>query len=62
MGAVIARGGDYREAFGHFRPGFDLGTERKLRREAGHPEGVTEVNLYPDAGRDCRRSRQWDWW
>jgi hypothetical protein len=42
MGAVIARGGDYRDSFQRFRPGFDLGTERKLRQEAGLPEGVRE--------------------
>jgi len=49
MGAVIATGRDYRDVFGYFKPGFDLGTERKLRTEAGMPEGVGEENLYPDA-------------
>lgn len=52
LGAVIARGEHYLEVFQHFRPGFDLGTERKLRHEAGHPEGVAEENLYSDA-RPC---------
>ena len=49
FGAVIARGGDYRETFQHFRPGFDLATERERRAEAGQPEGFAEENLYPDA-------------
>lgn len=31
FGAVIARGGDYRETFQYFRPGFDLETERERR-------------------------------
>lgn len=31
FGAVIARGGDYREVFQHFRPGFDLEKERQAR-------------------------------
>ncbi len=52
FGAVIARGGDYRETFQHFRPGFDLATERERRAEAGQPEGFAEDNLYPDA-RPC---------
>lgn len=52
FGAVIARGGDYRETFQHFRPGFDLATERQRRSEAGQPEGFAEENLYPDA-RPC---------
>ena len=29
LGQVIARGDDYRAVFQHFRPGFDLTTERK---------------------------------
>jgi len=49
FGAVIARGGDYRETFQHFRPGFDLATERQRRAEAGQPEGFAEEHLYPDA-------------
>ena len=41
FGAVIARGGDYREVFQHFRPGFDLGKERQARLDAGD-RGVPE--------------------
>jgi HAD superfamily hydrolase (TIGR01662 family) len=52
FGAVIARGGDYRETFQHFRPGFDLAAERERRAAAGQPENFTEENLYPDA-RPC---------
>jgi HAD superfamily hydrolase (TIGR01549 family) len=52
FGAVIARGLDYRETFQVFRPGFNLAEERERRAAAGHPEGFTEENLYPDA-RPC---------
>ncbi len=52
FGAVIARGGDYRETFQHFRPGFDLHVERERRAEAGQPESFSEENLYEDA-RPC---------
>jgi HAD superfamily hydrolase (TIGR01549 family) len=52
FGAVIARGGDYRETFQYFRPGFDLAAERDRRAEAGQPESFAEENLYPDA-RPC---------
>jgi len=52
FGAVIALGGDYREAFQVFRPGFDLATERERRVEAGQAETFGEENLYPDA-RPC---------
>lgn len=52
FGAVIARGGDYREAFQHFSPGFDLAVERQRRAEAGIPEHFDGRDLYPDA-RDC---------
>lgn len=52
FGAVIARGGDYRETFQHFRPGFDLATERERRAAAGQPEWFGEENLYADA-RPC---------
>ncbi|MGH3963897.1 MAG: HAD family hydrolase [Pseudonocardiaceae bacterium] len=52
FGAVIARGGDYRETFQYFRPGFDLATERERRTAAGQPETFAEENLYPDA-RPC---------
>jgi HAD superfamily hydrolase (TIGR01549 family) len=47
--AVIARGGDYREAFRFFRPGFSLEEERVRRAEAGQPESFGEDDLYPDA-------------
>ncbi|MGH4008275.1 MAG: HAD family hydrolase [Pseudonocardiaceae bacterium] len=49
FGAVIARGGDYRDTFQYFRPGFDLGTERERRAGAGQAEIFAEENLYPDA-------------
>ncbi len=52
FGAVIARGGDYRETFQQFRPGFDLAAERRRRADAGQPESFAEENLYPDA-RSC---------
>jgi HAD superfamily hydrolase (TIGR01549 family) len=52
FGAVIARGGDYRETFQHFRPGFDLAVERERRAAAGQPEWFGEENLYPDT-RPC---------
>jgi HAD superfamily hydrolase (TIGR01549 family) len=51
FGAVLARGGDYREVFQHFRPGFDLHTERKARLEVGLGEYVNGDDLYPDARR-----------
>jgi HAD superfamily hydrolase (TIGR01662 family) len=52
FGAVIARGGDYRETFEHFQPGFDLAAERERRARVGQPESFAEENLYPDA-RPC---------
>ncbi len=52
FGAVIARGGDYREVFGHFRPGFDLEKERQGRLDAGIGEFLNGHDLYPDA-RPC---------
>jgi HAD superfamily hydrolase (TIGR01549 family) len=52
FGAVIARGGDYRETFQHFQPGFDLGVERERRAAAGQPESFGDDSLYPDA-RPC---------
>jgi HAD superfamily hydrolase (TIGR01549 family) len=48
FGAVIASGRDYREAFQHFRPGFDLDAERERRADAGQPETFGEEDLYPD--------------
>jgi HAD superfamily hydrolase (TIGR01549 family) len=49
FGAVIARGGDYRETFQVFRPGFDLTEERQRRAGAGSPETFDEGDLYSDA-------------
>jgi HAD superfamily hydrolase (TIGR01549 family) len=52
FGAVLARGGDYREVFQHFRPGFDLAAERAARLEAGLGEYLNAYDLYPDV-RPC---------
>jgi len=52
FGAVIAHGGDYREVFQHFRPGFDLEKERQARLDAGIGEFLNGHDLYPDA-RPC---------
>jgi HAD superfamily hydrolase (TIGR01662 family) len=49
FGAVIALGKDYREAFQHFRPGFELAEERERRADAGKAETFGESDLYPDA-------------
>lgn len=49
LGAVIALGMDYREAFQYFLPGFDLAAERSRRADAGQPETFGEADLYPDA-------------
>lgn len=52
FGAVIARGGDYRETFQYFRPGFDLWAERERRAASGQAESFGEHDLYPDV-RPC---------
>src|SRR2546430_3376062 len=52
LGAVIARGLDYRETFQYFKPGFDLAEERRRRVAAGQPESWGEDALYADA-RPC---------
>lgn len=52
FGAVIARGGDYREVFQHFKPGFDLARERQARLDAGMGEYFNARDLYPDV-RPC---------
>jgi HAD superfamily hydrolase (TIGR01549 family) len=52
FGAVIARGGDYREVFQHFKPDFDLGKERQARVDAGIGEFINGHDLYADA-RPC---------
>jgi HAD superfamily hydrolase (TIGR01662 family) len=49
FGAVIARGEDYRQAFQHFQPGFDLTLERQKRADSGLPETFDANDLYPDA-------------
>lgn len=48
FGAVIARGGDYRDTFQEFQPGFDLYEQREARAAAGQPEWFGEGDLYPD--------------
>ena len=53
FGAVIARGGDYREVFQQFRPRFDLEAERlQARLDAAIGEYLNAHDLYPDA-RPC---------
>lgn len=52
FGAVIQRGGDYRDAFESFRPGFDLDKERQARVDAGLGEYLDANDLYPDV-RPC---------
>src|SRR4029450_8542315 len=52
FGAGIPRGGEYRDTFQHFRPGFDLAVERLRREEAGVPEHFDECDFYQDA-RSC---------
>ncbi|GAA3450554.1 HAD family hydrolase [Dactylosporangium matsuzakiense] len=52
FGQVIAQGHDYREVFQHFRPGFDLATERQRRADAGLAEHFNGRDLYPDV-RSC---------
>ncbi|MGI5186145.1 HAD family hydrolase [Dactylosporangium sp. CA-152071] len=52
FGQVIAQGRDYREVFQHFRPGFDLATERQRRADAGLAEHFNGRDLYPDV-RTC---------
>lgn len=52
FGAVIARGGDYREVFQHFQPGFDLEKARQERLDAGLGEYLNANDLYLDV-RPC---------
>ncbi|MFH8785216.1 HAD family hydrolase [Streptomyces roseoverticillatus] len=62
FGAVIAQGGDYRETFQRFRPGFDLAEQRAARAAAGQPEWFGEDDLYPDvrpALRELRAAGLW---
>ncbi|MBB1261711.1 HAD family hydrolase [Streptomyces alkaliterrae] len=55
IGAAIARGGGFGEAFQAVRPGFDFGVEDSLRERAGVPDRIREDDLYPDA-RACLRA------
>jgi len=48
FGAVIKSGGDYRQTFNHFEPGFDLERERVQRIALGQAEWFGEDDLYPD--------------
>src|SRR5204862_5386854 len=57
FGAVIARGEDYRDVFGYFRPGFDLEAERQARLDAGLGEYLNAADLYPDV-RPCLAALQ----
>ena len=57
FGAVLARGGDYRETFQYFVPGFDLAKEREKRAVAGKAETFSEEDLYNDA-RACLAALQ----
>ena len=52
FGAVIARGGDYREVFQHFRPGFDLVQNARRGWMLGLGEYLNGHDLYADA-RPC---------
>jgi HAD superfamily hydrolase (TIGR01549 family) len=52
FGAMVATGREFRDVFGHFKPGFDLATERQRRAEAGLEDEFTEADLYPDT-RPC---------
>jgi HAD superfamily hydrolase (TIGR01549 family) len=52
FGAIIARGGDYREVFQHFRPGFELQAARQERLDAGLGEYLNANDLYADV-RPC---------
>lgn len=52
LGAVLATGGTHMDVFEHFRPGFDLATEEKGRRDAGVANGFGITDLYPDV-HDC---------
>ena len=57
FGAVIARGEDYRDVFGYFRPDFDLDAERQARLDAGLGEYLNGADLYPDV-RPCLQALQ----
>ena len=62
FGAVIARGGDYRDTFQEFQPDFDLYQQREARAAAGQPEWFGEDDLYDDvrpALKSLRESGLW---
>jgi FMN phosphatase YigB (HAD superfamily) len=52
LGAVLTRGGDYRDVFDLFRPGIDLEAEVRRRVDAGESLDLTHDDLYPDV-RPC---------
>ncbi|MEV0269339.1 HAD family hydrolase [Hamadaea sp. NPDC050747] len=58
LGAVIARGLDFRQTFEIVRPGFDLEAERERREAAGRPETFDDEDLYPDARRCLARLKE----
>jgi HAD superfamily hydrolase (TIGR01662 family) len=62
FGAVIASGGDYRDTFQVFRPGFDLDVEREKRSAAGKPESYGEDDLYPDVRPALKALRAKGFW
>jgi HAD superfamily hydrolase (TIGR01662 family) len=62
FGAVIALGGDYREAFQYFKPGFDLDAERTRRAASGQAETFGESDLYPDVRPSLEALRKMGIW
>src|SRR5262249_13896811 len=62
LGAVTAEGRNNAETFQHFRPGFDLATERRRREDAGVGEECGEEDLYPDGRPALSRLREMGLW
>ena len=62
FGAVIASGGDYRDTFQVFQPGFDLTEQRQARAAAGQPEWFGEDDLYPDVRPSLAALRELGLW
>ncbi len=62
FGAMIARGGDYRDTFQVFAPGFDLSEQRAARTAAGLPETFGDDDLYPDVRASLLALRQAGLW
>ncbi len=62
LGAVTAAGRDNADAFGYFRPGFDLATERRRREQAGVGETYSDADLYPDVRQALTALRQMGLW